>query len=77
MDIVALRFAHFDAHRGIQTLGCLFHSLNHLSSLGSIQPVLPSYVAHQAKSITRTISVLTGTHLPLGEEKQLWSSVLS
>ncbi len=34
------------------------------------------YVAHQAKSITRTISAHTGTHLPLGEEKQLLLSVL-
>ena len=29
------------------------------------------YVAHYAKSITRTISALTGTHSPLGGEKQL------
>ncbi len=29
------------------------------------------YVAQQAKSITRTISALTGTHLPMDEEEQL------
>ncbi len=34
------------------------------------------YVAHQAKSITRTISALTGTYVLLGEEKQLLVSVL-
>ena len=48
----------------------LNHSLNHLSSLGSIQPCATN-MRYSAKSITRTISALTGTHLPLGGEKQL------
>ena len=42
----------------------LNHSLNHLSSLGSMQPV-PN-MRYSAKPITRTISALTSTHLPLG-----------
>ena len=50
----------------------LIHSLNHLSSLmGSIQPCATLIMRYSAKSITRTISALTGTHLPLGGEKQL------
>ncbi len=54
------------------SLGLLFHSWNHLSSLGVYM-----YVAHHViKSITRIISALTGTHLPLGKEKQLQSHVL-
>ncbi len=34
------------------------------------------HVAHRAKSISRTISALIGTHLPVGEEKQLYKSIL-
>ena len=49
----------------------LNHSLNHLSSLGSIQPVPPNMQRNKSISITRIISALTGTHLPLGGEKQL------
>ena len=53
---------------------CWDFYFNHLSSLGSLQPVLPymcTYVARQTKSVKRTISGLTGTHLPKGEEKQI------
>ncbi len=56
------------------SLGYLFYSLNHLSSLGSLQHGLP--IGHQAKSSTRTISAFTGPYLPLGEEKQLQLGVL-
>ena len=49
----------------------LDHSLNHLSSLvGSVQPnVQHQYALLDYKSITRTISALTGTHLPLVGER--------
>ena len=49
----------------------LNHSLNHLSSLWGEYSLCDNYMRYSAKSITRTISALAGTHLPLGGEKQL------
>ncbi len=45
--------------------------------LGEYAACAAKFVAHQAKSITRTNRTFTGTQLLLGEEKQLLKDSLS